>query len=83
MWSQTDVENYLAEAFHGARDVNKDRVIDIKDITAIARALGTDELWPHGTGWSQFNPDADLNGDNKVDALDLAFAGKAYGKNAG
>ncbi len=63
--------------------MNKDGVIDIRDITAIARALGTDETWPQGTGWSQFNPDADLNEDNKVDALDLAFAGKAYGKKAG
>jgi len=82
-WSQADVQAFLDEAFHGAGDVNKDSVIDIRDITAIARALGTDETWPQGTGWSQFNPDADLNEDNKVDALDLALAGKAYGKKAG
>ncbi len=81
--TQSDVENFLADAFHAAGDVNKDRVIDIRDITAIARALGTDNTWPQGTGWDQFNPDADLNEDNNVDALDLAFAGMAYGKNAG
>ena len=81
--SQTDVETFLAEAFHDAGDVNKDRVIDIRDITAIARAFLTDDTWPIGTGWSQFNPAADLNGDNKVDAIDLAYAGRAYGKKAG
>lgn len=82
-WSQNDVANFLATAFHAAGDVNRDGVIDIRDINAIARGSGTDASWPHGTGWDQFNPDADLNGDNKVDALDLAYAGSAYGKTAG
>jgi hypothetical protein len=45
--------------------------------------LGTDDTWPVGTDWNQFNPDADLNGDNKVDATDLGMAGRSYGKSAG
>ncbi len=81
--SQTEVEDRLADYFRRAGDVNKDRVIDIRDVTTIARALGTDDTWPHGTGWSQFNPDADLNEDGRVDAIDLGLAGKAYGKGAG
>jgi hypothetical protein len=37
-WSQDGVEDFLATAFHAAGDVNKDGLIDIRDITAIARA---------------------------------------------
>lgn len=81
--SQSEIEDTLADAFHAAGDVNSDGTIDIADITAIARALGTDNTWPTGTGWGQYNPDADLNGDNAVDALDLGMAGKAYGKVSG
>lgn len=59
-----------------------DGSIDIYDLTAIARALGTSPTWPHGTSWGQWNPLCDLNADNKVTGLDLAIAGKNYGQHA-
>ena len=81
--TQEEVANFLTEAFRMIGDVNLDRVIDIQDISTIARALGTDNTWPQGTGWGEFNPNTDLNGDGRVDAKDLGIAGKNYGKVAG
>lgn len=52
-------------------------------MTWIEQASGTDESWPWRIGWNQYNPDADLNGDGCVNALDLAIAGQNYGKVAG
>jgi len=60
-------------------DVNNDRVIDILDLALIARALGTDVSYPKGTGWDQWNPNADLNLDDKVDVKDLCISGSGYG----
>jgi len=80
---QDEVSSYLAGAFRDVGDANRDRVVDIGDMNVIARALGTEETWPHGTGWGQYNPDADLNNDGKVDALDMGMAGRSYGKSAG
>lgn len=81
--SQTEVEEYLSDAFWSVGDTNRDRAVDISDMQVVARALDTDDTWPHGTDWNEFNPDADLNGDNKVDVKDLAIAGRSYGKSAG
>jgi ABC-type transport system substrate-binding protein len=81
--SQTWVSEYLADAFWSVGDVNRDRIVNIGDMGVIARALGTDDTWPHGTGWGQYNVDADLNKDGKVDVRDLAMAGRTYGKPAG
>jgi len=60
-------------------DVNSDRVIDILDLALIARAFGTNPSYPQGTGWDQWNPNADLNQDNKVDITDLFITGGSYG----
>jgi len=81
--SQDEVSTYLADAFWTVGDANRDREVNIADMQVMARALGTDDTWPVGTDWNQFNPDADLNGDNKVDATDLGMAGRSYGKSAG
>lgn len=81
--SQTEVEEYLSDAFWAAGDTNRDRVVDIGDMQVIARSLGTNSTWTHGTDWNQYNPDADLNSDDKVDATDLGMAGRSYGKSAG
>jgi len=60
-----------------------DGSIDIYDLAAIARASGTNSaMLPWGTGWNQFNPDADLNVDNFVNVFDLFIAGKNYGRTA-
>ena len=60
-------------------DVNGDGVVDIVDINLIFRALGTDPRWPHGTGWGQWNPDADVNNDLICWVEDLYIVGKYYG----
>jgi len=60
-----------------------DGSIDIYDLAAIARAAGTDPIhFPTGTGWNEWNPNADLNVDNVVNVLDLFIAGKNYGRTA-
>jgi len=48
----------------------------------VARALGTDPRYPKGTDWDQWNPDCDINGDNRVDSFDLYITGKNYGQSA-
>jgi len=60
-----------------------DGSIDIYDLAAIARAAGTDPIhFPTGTGWNEWNPNADLNADNVVNVFDLFIAGKNYGRTA-
>jgi hypothetical protein len=81
--SQAEVESYLSDAFWSVGDTNRDRIVDISDMQVIARSLGTDDTWTHGTDWDQYNVDADLNSDGKVDATDLGMAGRSYGKSAG
>ncbi len=84
-WFMTadEVEAILFDAFHRVGDVNYDGVIDITDPSIIARALGTTPSSPHGTGWDQWNPDADLNGDDVVDLIDLFLVGLNFGKVTG
>jgi len=81
--SQTEVSSFLADAFHAVGDVNKDGIINISDMTAVARSYGTNSTWTHGIDWDQYNPDADLNEDGKVDITDLGMAGRSYGKVGG
>ena len=81
VWASSINDNldiYYQASFLG--DINNDGSIDILDLTMIARALGTDPTWPHGTGWDQWNPLCDLNADNRVNGYDLAIAGKNYGQ---
>jgi len=61
-------------------DVDGDGDVDIADLSWIARAFGTDSSWPEGTDWDQWNPDADINNDNKVDVVDLYIAATNYGR---
>lgn len=61
-------------------DVDGDSDVDIADLSWIARAFGTDSSWPEGTDWDQWNPDADINNDNKVDVVDLYIAATNYGR---
>jgi ABC-type transport system substrate-binding protein len=77
--SASDVEKIIDNAFHGVGDVDYNRLIDIKDLSMIARALGTDSSMPKGTGWDQWNPACDLNNDGKVDLKDLFLAGQNFG----
>jgi len=81
--SQDEVDTYLADSFWRIGDANRDAVVNINDMQVIARSLGTDDTWPIGEDWNQFNPDGDLNEDGKVDATDLGMAGRSYGRSGG
>lgn len=64
----------------GSGDAYKDNKVDIFDLVIVARAMGTDSSWPSGTGWNQWNPDADINGDYEVDIFDLTIVAMNYGQ---
>lgn len=62
-----------------------DRVIDEPDIILLTKAYLTmpPPVDPAGIDWNNWNVDADFNGDNTVDDLDIAVASFFYGKSAG
>ena len=55
-------------------DFNKDMVVDMKDISLVAKAFGS---YP---GHPRWNPVVDLNQDNRVDMRDLATVARNFGK---
>jgi len=61
------------EAFHKIGDINRDGVIDDKDIDLARAAFGST---PGKPNW---NPDCDLNGDGVVDITDVAITSRNYG----
>ncbi len=61
-----DGEMYLRVKPKNPADVNGDGVVNILDLTIIARGLGTDSL------------EADVNGDGLVNILDLVFVANAF-----
>lgn len=64
-------------------DIDHSGVIDMTDLSMICKASGTDPYnWPHGTDWNYWNPECDLNFDNKVNALDLSTAALNFGQSA-
>jgi len=63
-------------------DINRDGYINNDDLYLISKAIATDSSWPHGTGWNQYNPECDLNNDNKVNVLDLALCAANWGSYA-
>ena len=91
--TQTEISDYLAMSFHSIGDIDFSREINILDLSKIARALGTDDTYPWGTGWDEYNPDTDvftciswpewILGDGYVDIDDLTIAAKGYGRIAG
>jgi hypothetical protein len=62
------------EEFHRMGDVNRDGYIDDADMQLLRKAYGSR---PGSPNW---NPDCDLNGDGKVDILDVTKAAGNYGK---
>jgi hypothetical protein len=66
-------EEALREEFHKLGDVNRDGVIDGKDLALVSKAYGSK---PGDANW---NPDADLNGDGVVDSYDLAIVTAHFG----
>lgn len=72
-WKAQAEEAALREMFHRLGDVNRDGVIDDKDLALLRAAYGSTPGMPN------WNPDCDLNGDGKVDLKDLAIASKNYG----
>lgn len=78
------ISNRLAEMFHdGAGDVNRDGIVNVKDLSFMARALGTNENMTHGSGWGEYNIECDFNKDGFIDALDLSVVATNYGKTMG
>lgn len=63
----------LIEEFRRMGDVNRDGIINDKDIALIREAYGS---YP---GHERWNADADLNGDGIIDLFDLVTATKNYG----
>jgi len=82
--SSSFISDRLAAMFHnGAGDVNGDSVVNILDLSYMARSLGETSASPHGTGWGQYNTDCDLDLSGFVDLKDLTSATINYGKNMG
>jgi hypothetical protein len=97
--TQSEVTAFLESAFNGVGNVNYDgsthetdydtagigidRVIDEPDIILLTKAYLTSSGDTSGIDWNQWNVDADFNGDNTVDDLDIAVASFFYGKSAG
>jgi Ca2+-binding EF-hand superfamily protein len=65
---------FVKPVFAVVGDVNGDGKVDMKDVSIIARAFGSD---PSDARW---DPIADLNGDLKVDMKDIAAACANFGK---
>jgi len=63
-------------------DIDHNGEIDMTDLSTISKATGTDSSWPQGTDWNQWNPECDLNLDNKVNVLDLSTAALNFGQSA-
>ncbi len=57
-------------------DVNDDGKVDIKDISAVARAFGS-----HTAG-ARWDPTCDINGDGRVDIKDIASVARNFGRTA-
>jgi len=55
-------------------DINKDGIVDISDIYAVAQAFGT---FPGHPNW---NPDADINQDSMIDIQDIYLVAINFGK---
>jgi ABC-type transport system substrate-binding protein len=91
--TQTEISDYLRMAFHAIGDIDYDGDIDILDLSLIARSLGTDDSYPWGTDWNEYNPDTDIYtciswpewvvGDGKVNVADLTTAAMNYGRISG
>jgi hypothetical protein len=66
-------EQALREEFHKLGDVNRDGIIDFRDVYLLSKAFGSKPGMPN------WNPDADLNGDGVVDDLDVNITRAHYG----
>ena len=64
-------------------DINNDGIIDVIDIVLVVHALGTAPASGGIPGqWHAWNPNADINQDQVVDAYDLATTTLYYGETA-
>lgn len=70
-----------------ATDINKDGVVNIKDVAKVARAYGAKYNETDGMFWHDppcpycpHTSDLDLNGDKEINVLDIAMVARDYGK---
>jgi hypothetical protein len=81
--TDTFISDRLAAMFHsGAGDINKEGVVNILDLSMLARSLGANPSNP-GTGWNQYNIDCDLDLNGIVDIRELTTVTSNYGKTMG
>jgi len=91
-----DVRDFVYQSFHALGNVNyeggyggshgwyeTDRIIDLNDLMLIVTSMPSSSTGPWGPGQMQYNPDADINSDGKVNIIDLATAGTNYNKDMG
>jgi len=86
--TQDAISTFLGNAFWAKGDVNRDTLVDTKDMGLIARALGfsgdpNSTPLPPPQPWDVYNSAADLDKNTKVELKDLAIAGDSYGNSAG
>ena len=55
-------------------DVNRDRVVNILDVSIVASLYGT------SNGHPRYNPEIDLDQNEKIDILDLAIVARSFGQ---
>lgn len=60
-----------------AGDTNGDFCVDISDLIKVGYAFGSTP------GQANWDPDADLKPDGKINVLDLSLVGKNYGNGSG
>ena len=57
-----------------------DNEVTIIDVDLMARAMGTDDAYPAGIDWNEWNIDCDLDENGAVNIIDLVEVGINYGQ---
>jgi hypothetical protein len=76
--------NYSGSYFgpvYNALSMGVDSYITIVDLALYTRAFGTESWEPWGVGWGLYNPDGDINGDERVDMRDIIICSQHWGLN--
>jgi len=90
------IRDFVYQSFHALGNVNyeggyggshgwyrTDRIINLSDLMSIITSVPSVSTNPWGPGPNQYNPDADIDSNGKVNIIDLATACTNYNKNMG